>query len=202
MYYICNKKTGTLLSHSYILEFEQNTNNKEYVYIDDYVIIWKNDDFDYTWLPEIHTGELHISPLPVILSDKQIEEAELIKLREDLIKKASELIAEKKKEVSENRDIGYLTEKFRIAKNILGKTADNDDTNDFETEVQLRGRGETKDELAKKVKRKYKEMYRRMTKLDVFYFRFLRRTEKRNNIDNINKGFERFKEELKEQVKR
>ena len=45
-------------------------------------------------------------------------------------------------------------------------------------------------------------MYRRMVKLDAYYNRFLLRIEKRNKIENINNAFERFKEELDEQVRR
>ena len=92
--------------------------------------------------------------------------------------------------------------KFRIAKSVLRKTAEQDDADDFETEIQLRGKGETKDELAKKVKQKYKKMYRRMVKLDAYYNKFLLRIEKRNKIENIDNAFERFKEELEDRVRR
>ena len=45
-------------------------------------------------------------------------------------------------------------------------------------------------------------MYRRITKLDAYYTKFLKRIERRNNIDNINNAFERFKEDLGDRVRR
>ena len=199
MYLTFDRKTKKLVSFSDQLGFERNLDNKTYVYMNDYFVIMKNDYFESDLVrinPETNLPEIILH-----YEDLDINEVEVIKLREELAKKARELIAEKKEEVSENRDIGYLTEKFRIAKGILKKTADEDDTNDFEEEVQLRSEGETKEDLAKKVKRKYKKMYRRITKLDAYYTKFLKRIERRNNIDNINNAFERFKEELEDNVR-
>ena len=199
MYLTFDRKTKKLVSFSDQLGFERNLDNKTYVYMNDYFVIMKNDYFESDLVrinPETNLPEIILH-----YEDLDINEVEVIKLREELAKKARELIAEKKEEVSENRDIGYLTEKFRIAKGILKKTADEDDTNDFEEEVQLRSEGETKEDLAKKVKRKYKKMYRRITKLDAYYTKFLKRIERRNDIDNINNAFERFKEELEDNVR-
>ena len=58
MYYTCDKKTGKLLSWSDVLEFEQNTNSEEFVYVDDYIVICKGDDFDYTWLDPKNQDEI------------------------------------------------------------------------------------------------------------------------------------------------
>ena len=44
--------------------------------------------------------------------------------------KANELIEAKKNELAENRDIGYLREKFRIARNVLKNNADDEDDAD------------------------------------------------------------------------
>ena len=201
MYYTCDRN-GFVLSYSDVLEFEPNTNSEEFVYVNDYICIWKTDRKFFPGLEPKDQDNIKITPEPYIMTDDQIKEAILSKARADVIKKAGELIAEKKKEVSENRDIGFLTEKFRIAKSVLRKTAEQDDADDFETEIQLRGKGETKDELAKKVKQKYKKMYRRMVKLDAYYNKFLLRIEKRNKIENIDNAFERFKEELEDRVRR
>ena len=210
MYFICDKN-GILLSWTDKLEYESNTTSEKFPYVDENIIVKKVDDVDINdansrRLDPEEWGKLSNENKKLkyarFMFDDEPKEAELSKLRFELIKKAGKLIEEKKKEVSENRDIGFLTEKFRIAKSILRKTAEEDDANDFETEVQLRGKSETKDELAKKVKKKYKKMYRRMIKLDAYYSRFLLRIEKRNNVKNINNAFERFKEELDEQVRR
>ena len=210
MYFICDKN-GILLSWTDKLEYESNTTSEKFPYVDENIIVKKVDDVDINdansrRLDPEEWGKLSNENKKLkyarFMFDDEPKEAENSKLRFELIKKAGKLIEEKKKEVAENRDIGFLTEKFRIAKSILRKTAEEDDANDFETEVQLRGKSETKDELAKKVKKKYKKMYRRMIKLDAYYSRFLLRIEKRNNVKNINNAFERFKEELDEQVRR
>ena len=111
-------KTRELIAFSDILGYESNVNSDNIVYIDDHIVIGKYfvDVIETTFNKD--TGLEEIVPGQYVLSDKQLERLKTDILRKELTQKASELIQTKKNELAENRDIGYLTEKFRIARNI------------------------------------------------------------------------------------
>ena len=200
MYLTFDLKTRELIAFSDILGYESNVNSDNVVYMDDHILVGK---YDVDFIPTIvNEGGLEkIVQGRYRLTDDELDRVRADILRKELTQKASELILVKKNELAENRDIGYLTEKFRIARNILKNNVDDEDDADFETEVQLRGSGETKLGLAKKVRQKYKKMYRRMTKLDAYYSKFLKKIKKRKTAEEITNFFNKFKTELEEKVR-
>ena len=200
MYLTFDRKTGELIAFSDILGYESNVNSDNIVYMDDHIVIGKYFINNIKTMFNRDTGLDEIGPGQYMLSNEQLKRVKTDILRKELTQKASKLIQDKKNELAENRDIGYFTEKFRIARNILKSSADVEDSADFETEVQLRDAGESKFDLAVKVKRKYKIMYRRIIKMDTYYSKFLKKINRRKTIEDITKFFNKFIIELEEKV--
>ena len=202
MYLTFDLKTRKLLAFSDILGYEPNVDSEYTVYMDDYIIVRKHDHLNpIATTYNKDTGLEELVPNQYVLLKEHLNKVKVDIRRKEVTQKANELIQAKKNELAENRDIGYLTEKFRIARNVLKNNADDEDDADFETEVQLRDAGETKHDLAKKVQRKYKKMYRRMMKLDAYYSKFLKIINRRKTIDEITKFFNKFIIELEEKVR-